>query len=109
MQFTETYLSCFLFIAQRLVTVCICITRNKLDLSCKYDETYFRGFLFIAQRLVIVCICITRNKLDMSCKYDKTHFKTKDITRVLFHAFPFYCFDEKISLERSLYNAYTNL
>jgi len=35
--------------------------------------------------------------------------KTKDITRVLFHAFPFYCFDEKTSLERSLYNAYTNL
>jgi len=65
MQFTETYLSCFLFIAQRLVTVCICITRNKLDLSCKYDETYFRGFLFIAQRLVIACKCINEEQVRL--------------------------------------------
>jgi len=33
-QCTETHLSGFLFIAQRLVIACICITRNKLDMSC---------------------------------------------------------------------------
>jgi len=40
MEFTETHLSCFLFIVQRLVIACICITRNKLDMSWKCDETF---------------------------------------------------------------------
>jgi len=34
LQCNETHLRCFLFIAQRFVIACICITRNKLDLSC---------------------------------------------------------------------------
>jgi len=34
MQCNETHLRCFLFIAIRLVIECICITRNKLDMSC---------------------------------------------------------------------------
>jgi len=34
MQCTETHLRCFLFTAQELVIACICITRNKLDISC---------------------------------------------------------------------------
>jgi len=34
MQCNETHLRYFLFIAQRLVIACICITRNKLDMSC---------------------------------------------------------------------------
>jgi len=34
MQCNETHLRGFLFIAQRLVIPCICITSNKLDLSC---------------------------------------------------------------------------
>jgi len=66
MQCTETHLRCFLFTAQRLVIVCICITRNKLDMSMQCNETHLRCFLFIAQR-VIACICLTRNKLDLSC------------------------------------------
>jgi len=34
MQCEETHLRCFLFTAQRLVIAFICITRNKLDMSC---------------------------------------------------------------------------
>jgi len=34
MQCTETHPRCFLFIAQKLIIACICITRNKLDISC---------------------------------------------------------------------------
>jgi len=33
-QCDETHLRCFLFTAQMLVIACICITRNKLDMSC---------------------------------------------------------------------------
>jgi len=66
MQCNETHLRCFLFIAQRLFIACICITRNKLDMSCNALK-HLRFFLFIAQRLVIACLCITRNMLDMSC------------------------------------------
>jgi len=48
-----------------LFIACICITRNKLDISCNALK-HMLGVFFIAQRLVIVCLCITRNKLDMS-------------------------------------------
>jgi len=34
MQCNETHLRCFLFTSQMLVIACICITRNKLDMSC---------------------------------------------------------------------------
>jgi len=68
MQCNETHLRCFLFTAQRLVIACLCITRNKLNMSCNaMKRTHLRCFLFTAQRLFIACICITRNKLDMSC------------------------------------------
>jgi len=52
--------------AQRFVIACICITRNKLDMSCNALK-YHSCFIFIAQSLVIACISKMKNNLDMSC------------------------------------------
>jgi len=67
MQCTETHLSCFLFIAQRLVIACIsyCVHKhNEEQASCNAMKHILGVFCSIAQRLVIACISITRNKLD---------------------------------------------
>jgi len=49
MQCNETHLRCFLFIAQRLVIPCICITSNKLDMSCNALK-HILGVLFSLDR-----------------------------------------------------------
>jgi len=49
MQCNETHLRCFIFIAQRLVITCICITRNKLEMSCNALKPML-GVFFSLQR-----------------------------------------------------------
>jgi len=46
---------------------CICITRNKLDLSCNAMKHILGVSFSLHIRLVIACIYIWTNKLDMSC------------------------------------------
>jgi len=52
-QCTETHLRCFLFIAQRSFIACICITRNKLDMSCNAMKHILGVFFSLLRRLVI--------------------------------------------------------
>jgi len=86
MQCNETHLRCFLFIAQRLVIGCICITMHcMIDIGLRImqcTETHVRCFLFIAQRVVIACICITRNKLDYVMQCNETHLRYFHCTEV---------------------------
>jgi len=67
----------FLFTAQRLVIMCICITRNELDLSCNAMKhilgVFFSDLRCYAQSLVIACICIQCDETHLRCFFFSLH------------------------------------
>jgi len=74
MQCDETHLRCLLFIAQMLVIACICITKNKLDMSCKALK-HVLGVFFSLHR-VSYCVHMHNEKQVLSImQCNETHLR----------------------------------
>jgi len=74
MQCNETHLSCFLFISQRLVIACICITRNKLYMSCNALK-HILGVFFSLHRGLLLRAMHNEEQVRNVMQCTETHLR----------------------------------